>query len=430
MKLSGPSWRWIVPFLATIAFYAADAAGQFTTGALGGVKVAEPVAVPPEPQKVPHSTDSTKSVADKGLSASEDKTETQEPAPVEPEPAAEEDLVVELVRERFPGGAIKIEREVTQDAAGNYRLHGMWRHYDVQGRLILDGRFANNQKEGTWRRYYRGDETPLLATVPYKEFTAPFLSVATFHAGAMHGKWTITDAKQRMVHELEFCDGERHGKATWYYPNGAIMLQTRYEHGRINGDVIEFAPDATVIAKEIYQGGRMLAPKTEFYDDAQQSKKQEVSYLHAILVVKDLDNWDAGLLATFESRGQDERHGPYAIWHPTGQLAKQGEFRYNLPVGKITAWHPNGQKHLEGMYVDGRQEGVWTWWHENGQKAITGEYHDSVAIGKWTWWSSEGKLAHQADLSPDQSLVGLTSDPQSEAREAKTQRLEPMTPLR
>jgi antitoxin component YwqK of YwqJK toxin-antitoxin module len=337
----------------------------------------------------------------------------------EPSAVPEADVVVELIKERYPGGAIKVEREMTQDASGNYHMHGAWRHFDEQGRLIVDGKYVQNQKDGLWRRFYHGDESPLLMTAPYKDFTAPFISSATFHNGAMHGKWTITDSKQRKVHELEFCDGERHGKATWYYPNGAIMLQARYEHGRANGDIIQFAPDSSIIAKESYQSGRKLAPKVEFYDQAQQVKRQEVTYLHAMLVVKTPDNWETATLASFESRGQDERHGPFMTWHSNGQIAKQGEFRYNQPVGKINYWFANGQKQTEGTYLDGRQEGVWTWWHENGQKAITGEYRDAQPVGKWSWWTAAGKIAQRADLSHDRPVVGANSEATSEVREAK-----------
>ena len=177
------------------------------------------------------------------------------------------------------------------------------------------------------------------------------------------------------------------------------MLQTQYEHGRVNGDVMKFAADTTLVAQENYQAGRKLAPKVEFHDTGRTIKKLETTFLHGPLVVKTPDSFDACTLAAFETRGIDERHGPFTAWHKNGQLSKQGEFRYNLPVGKIDSWFENGQRQMEGLYVDGRQEGVWTWWHGNGQKAIAGEYHDGNAVGKWTWWQPTGKVAQRADMS-------------------------------
>jgi antitoxin component YwqK of YwqJK toxin-antitoxin module len=438
MKINFRSTYRALAILAALAIGNGVSVSQLPAGELGGVKVAEQPAPTPGDQGQTAPSDPAKTADEKPSSTEPKPLIPAETAPTTSptdgtrgpqelsEPAS--DLVVELVKERYPSGSIKIEREMVQDAGGNYRLHGQWRHYDQQGRLVLDGRFATGQKEGLWRRFYEGDEAELLDTAPYKEFTPPFISSATFHAGVMHGKWTITDSKQRIVHELEFCDGERHGKAAWYYPNGVVMLQARYEHGRINGDVVELATDGSVAATEIFQSGRKLAPKTEYFDDAEQVKKQEITYLHAMLVVKDGDNWDNGTLATFETRGQDEKHGTYSIFYSNGQLAKQGEFRYNLPVGKVLWWYSSGQKQMEGTYVDGRQEGVWTWWHENGQRAITGEYHDSTAVGSWSWWTQTGKLSYKTDLSQDRRVVGAKAE--AETREAKRQSLEPGLPRR
>ncbi len=395
---------------------------------LSGVQVAEAVpARPGEPEPTPAAAPGT-NVAAKISDAPAAPAGDQSAAPSElaPQPAGGEPLV-EVIKERYPSGAVKIEREMIQDAEGNYLMHGAWRQYDEQGRLIIDGRLARNRKEGLWRRFYRGDETPLLSAAPYKDFTAPFISTATFHADALEGIWTITDARQRKAHELQFTGGHRDGQAIWYYPSGAVMLQTQYELGSVTGEVVKYAPDSTTIAREQFQNGRKLGPKVEYHEGGQ-IKKQEVGYLHAMLVVKTPDSWEQGKLATFETRGHDERHGPFIVWHPNGQIARQGEFRYDLPVGKVAYWFSNGQKQLEGQYVDGRQQGLWTWWHENGQKAITGQYEGAKPIGQWSWWTASGKLAQKADLTPQTALVEQPRDSLLDLREA--QLVEPRLPRR
>lgn len=426
MKMTMRGWRWTLPAVAALAWTAGDALAQQP---LSAVELAQPIAA--EPLPVPPAEEATDEADSTAKSGEESAREVPDAAdagmPTEGEEAAapeENGAVVELIKERYPGGAVKVEREVTQDGEGSYVLQGAWRQFDEQGRLIVDGRYDGNQKVGLWRKFFRGSEAPLLATAPYKDFSPPFISQAHFHGGQIHGKWTITDSKQRKVHDIEFCDGQRHGKALWYYPNGALMLQAQYEHGRVNGDVMKFAPDTSLIAQENYQAGRKLAPKVEFHDAERAVKKLETTFLHGPLAVKTPDNWDACTLAVFESRGTDERHGPYTSWHKNGLPSKQGEFRYNLPVGKVTQWFDNGQKQMEGMYVDGRQEGVWTWWHANGQKAITGEYHDATPIGKWSWWQADGKLTHQGDMSSrPRSAPSPTPEAETETREAKVRQL-------
>lgn len=398
MRTSFGSWRWTLPALTVWASLWLTSAAQESQGL---VQIAEPIAVS----------------AAEPTPASQETSSVLSPAP-EPAPARADEAGVETITERYPGGTIKIEREMIQDARGNYLLHGAWRHYDEQGRLVLDGRFERDQRVGPWRRFYRGDETKLLAAAPYKEFAAPFTSTATFQAGRLHGTWTIADSQQRKVHEIEHVAGERHGPATWYYPCGSVLMIANYEHGIPSGDVTKFGLDASVLARDNYQNGRKLGLKTEYHDPARQHKKHEFTYLHAALAVKTPDNWDTGALATFESRGQDERHGPYSVWHANGQLARQGEYRHDLPVGKVAAWYASGQKQLEGQYADGQQEGPWTWWHENGQKSAAGEFRGGVAIGSWSWWNNAGKIAQQSQLS------GLTGETQprealSEVREAR-----------
>jgi antitoxin component YwqK of YwqJK toxin-antitoxin module len=145
--------------------------------------------------------------------------------------------------------------------------------------------------------------------------------------------------------------------------------------------------------------------------------------------VKSPDNWDTCTLAVFEARGQDEKHGPFTAWHKNGQLARQGEFRYDLPVGKFLYWYPNGQKQMEGTYIDGRQDGPWIWWHENGLKSIAGEYENATPVGVWQWWQASGKLAQKADLS-ERSQVGPVPEPEEEPRQGKVKLAEPVVEVR
>ena len=45
------------------------------------------------------------------------------------------------------GGAVKVERQVVQDAAGNYVNHGLWSQFDEKGRLVARGEVLVG---GTW----------------------------------------------------------------------------------------------------------------------------------------------------------------------------------------------------------------------------------------------------------------------------------------
>jgi antitoxin component YwqK of YwqJK toxin-antitoxin module len=370
-------------------------------------------------------------VSDEGA-ASIDAGEVPEqlPAPDDEGEASPLDAApVEIVKERYENGVVRIEREVTQDAAGNYIPHGLWRQYDPTGRLIAEGRYVESRKEGIWRRLYRGDDAALFATQPYRTFTPPFVSQATFKNGRLSGKWIITDAKERKVHELTFQEGERNGPSVWYYPSGQVLQTGEYVGGRAHGDFVQYGESGDSVSRESYQEGRKLAPRIDYYDGAQLVKKTEAMILHAPLVMKSADDWESATLAVFESRGQDEKHGGYTAWHKTGQIARQGEFRYDLPVGKFLYWYANGQKQLDGDYVDGRQHGDWTWWHENGLKSISGSYENGQPVGTWSWWQASGKLAQRADLS-EKGIAGPQPEVEPETRQAKVRLAEPVAEMR
>ena len=365
-----------------------EAASPTSAEPLQAVELAPPLAAPP-------TTSSRLSKVRITDEATDTESATKEPAASTEVKAT--DVVTELVKERYPSGGIKLEREVAQDRDGNFVPHGVFRMFDERGALVCEGANEQGQPVGVWKRYYTASQAPLFATAPYKDFQGPYTSQATFIDGQIDGKWTIVDAKSRKISEIEFVAGQRHGKAAWFYPNGTLLSQATYDRGRVHGDVMKWGPDASLLGKEAYTHGRKLAPKVEYYDA--EHKRSEIFYLHAPMVVKTPDNFHAATLATFEQRGADEKFGAFRVWHANGQLARQGEFRYNLPVGKASWFYANGQKQMEGSYVDGKQEGTWTWWHQNGIKQIAGDYRDGVAVGKWQWWKEDGKIAQKSNLS-------------------------------
>ena len=116
---------------------------------------------------------------------------------------------VEVIRERHPNTAVKVERHVTQDAEGNYYNHGLWTEWDEKGRLVGSGEYRYGKRHGRWLRWYGPNEAPMLQGALYKDFQAPFVAEATFEDGVLNGTWKVFDSKNRKVSEWEFDHGER-----------------------------------------------------------------------------------------------------------------------------------------------------------------------------------------------------------------------------
>lgn len=312
---------------------------------------------------------------------------------------------VETIKERYPNGKVKVEREVAQDDEGNYHNHGMWKTWDDRGNLVAQGEYDHGSRTGIWIRWYRDvKETPVLGQRPYSSFTGPFISQASFDAGQLDGAWTVFDSKKNKICQFEFSHGKRHGMSTWWHTNGHKLREIEFRDGEIHGQVIEWNPEGTLLVKESYKDGRKLAPRVvSKHPDG--SKKAEGVFLSAREVEQTPDDWWTFRLRTVAKQGKEERHGLWTTWYSNGQPQLEGNYANDLQDGQFTWWHANGQKALEGHFAAGKQTGAWTWWYPTGQKSIRGEYSTGAPTGRWTWWKENGKVNQSADLSQSEGVV-------------------------
>ncbi len=327
------------------------------------------------------------------------KTSLDEAKGTKDSPALAASSERETVRERYPNRNVKIERQVTLDAEGNYVNHGTWTMWDEKGRLLGSGEYVQGKRQGQWVRNFEAGEAEVLGGPLSKLFKAPFVSTGTFVDDQLSGAWSVVDAEGRQVFEWNYQDNHRDGKCAWLYPNGEVWRQVEYLQGEPHGEFTEWAPDGELIAKERFDHGRREVVQVEWY--APGVKKTEALYSIARERVEVELDWWAGVhrIKVTGREGKDLRNGPYITWHRNGQMAMQGKYVDDQPDGKFHFWHPNGQKAIEGEYVGGLQTGRWTWWHENGVRQIQGAFERGAQEGQWSWWSPEGKLAESAIYS-------------------------------
>lgn len=351
-------------------------------------------------------------------SYSEDLGVEDQPTEATPQPRSE------LIRERYPSRAVKIERQVVQDANDNFLNHGKWKMWDPSGNLTAEGHYRNGERHGTWLRWFRGTEAKIFATVPFKQFRGPYVSQAEFKDGKLQGQWTIFDSKQRKISEWGYADGERHGKWIWWLASGRKLREIDYEQGDVNGQIREWSQEGKLVVSDAYQKGRKLARKATDHKGGKQ-KKTEGMYLHAKTVPDGPDDWWNGKLAPFVRQGKDERHGAWSTWYASGQLKDRGQFDHDVEIGTFTWWHINGQKATVGKFEQGERTGEWTWWHETGQKSIQGEYAAGGPSGRWIWWQEDGKVAQRADYNGKGRVVDRPKLPAIRSQTPQQSQLRP-----
>jgi antitoxin component YwqK of YwqJK toxin-antitoxin module len=303
---------------------------------------------------------------------------------------------VELVRERYPDGKIKVERQVTLNADGNYVNHGAWKQYSTMGDVLAEGQYHFGQRAGLWTRWIGRNDAALIGEQPFRQFKAPFMSQANFANDKVDGEWLVVDANERKVMAITLKAGERHGTSTIWLPNGKVSWQMTYDYSAPSGDLYEVNAKTGELAKTAtFDQGRKVYTKTDYYTSRNRQIKSEVTYLSAPTITKSRDNYWTLKLAQFSTEGEDMRHGPVKTWFPNGQQEMEGSYTNDKKTGTFKFWHENGQLQSMGEYRDNNAEGTWVWWHDNGQKSAVGKYEHGTLIGEWRWWDEQGKLTKQ-----------------------------------
>ena len=310
---------------------------------------------------------------------------------------------VEQITERYPDGNVRIERQVTQDAEGNYVNHGIFTEYDPKGHIFRSGEYCNGKLNGRWAQNFDAGQQGLFSDQFEKQYQGPFVSEATFSEGKLHGAWIVRSANGRKIIQWQFDNGVRQGKSTWWYSNGLVRRDVNYKNGQPDGDLVEYNPDGKVRARFSFIEGRLIVPVVEWSGPRQ--KSYEGHYLLGTVTSTTVYDWWNDIIHSEPIQGQPAKlkHGPWTAWYPNGQIKVRGSYEMDVPTGTFTWWYENGQKQAEGQYAQGQKNGKWLTWHMNGQKESDGTYVAGVLSAKWTRWSTDGKVAEVVDYSLDGS---------------------------
>lgn len=304
-----------------------------------------------------------------------------------------EALEPELITERYPNRAVKLQRQVVQDEDRNYVNHGTWTMMDEQGEVIAQGEYRQGKRHGHWMRVlskFGGAE---------RQFKPPFVSQAEFLDDQLHGTWTVIDAEQRVVGSWQFSHNELDGVCATWYPNGQQQREMTFVKGVPDGTALAWKPDGQLWSKEFYREGKQLIPSVTWHD--QEQKKSEGWLVRSNVKVKvQLDWWEGVLeIKRDDSRGEEVKTGEWTEWYANGNLRTRGMYDEGVPVGQHTWWHENGQRQEVGEYKSGLAEGLWTRWYASGQKQEEGQYLAGVKSGAWTTWGTDGQIADVRQMS-------------------------------
>lgn len=311
----------------------------------------------------------------------------------------ENDGDTEIVRERYPSLALKIERHVTLDADRNYVNHGPWVMFDEKGGVIGRGQFDMGRHTGNWTRWYKPDEGKMFADPLFAEFQRPFRAEFQLRDGRLHGVWTVYDARDRMACQWEFKDGQRHGRSTWWYPDGQMRREATFDNGQLDNELIELNAKQQIVSKIVYVAGHELAKEMTWYGPGK--KKAEGWQLRPRKIERAQYKWWDGevVLNAAPQTAPALRHGEWMYWHPNGERLARGKYELGKQTGRWVWWYPTGQAMARGEFNDGLADARWIWWHDNGHRQCIGSFALGKQVGLWSSWRDDGRLTVVHDFS-------------------------------
>ncbi len=317
---------------------------------------------------------------------------------------------IEVINQRYPDGQVQVKRHVMLTIEGNYVNHGVWQLYNRRGQVLAEGNFDQGQMQGGWQRWHSTDDGGMFTSASFREFTAPFLSQASFSDGELSGKWKITDQFRRTIVEMNYRDGVRQGTFVWFRPNNTKLREMTFENGVPHGSLREWDAQNTMTRDDLFIHGKKVVREVTNWRPNQ--PKTEDYYLEAMLEPDEQDDWWNARFATYRVAGDRIRHGLSSAWYENGQPKMRVNYRHGLQDGRYYFWHPNGQKRISGVYESGLKQGRWIWWHENGIKAIEVAFSDDIPIGEIKRWNSDGTV----EAEPIDALESLPGDYLEELR--------------
>ncbi|MFK5856805.1 MAG: toxin-antitoxin system YwqK family antitoxin [Bacteroidota bacterium] len=140
--------------------------------------------------------------------------------------------------------------------------------YYENGKLMAEGKFVNQKKDGIWKYYVNQDTNALV-------------SMETYVNGIIDGESiTYYPNSGKPAEIVMFKDGKKNGKLLKYFPDGILMTESHYKNGMPNGNFIHYHMDGKVQIEGVYLNGLQIG-EWKYFDengklvDEEEFKKQE-----------------------------------------------------------------------------------------------------------------------------------------------------------
>ena len=313
---------------------------------------------------------------------------------------------VELVRERYLDGKVRIERQVTLNNDGNYVNHGAWKMYTPAGDVIAEGQYNFGERNGMWTRWNGRKDSPLLNEFPLQGFQSP-VHVASDVRQRQDGRRLGHHRRQRSQGDADHRsrNGQRNGTATTYLPNGKVLSQTTYQNGTPVGDLLEVNKKTGELARTgTYEEGRKVVTKTNYFPG---SKKEAVGdHVPGREDDRDRPPMISGPSSwpSTAPKAATCGHGSSRTWYANGKPEMDGFYEYGKKsrhVHLLARERPGGLRPASTKATSPKARGFGG--TRTARSRPSASTPNGNLIGEWRWWDEAGKLTKQQTYNGTES---------------------------
>lgn len=249
---------------------------------------------------------------------------------------------------------------------------GDHKEYDFYGNLNAEGKFVNNELDGSVKTYYSNGNIKsdrlyskgLFQGVYVDYYENGKVEDSTYYEnGYQDGVSKSFNEEGIKTGDMFYVDGQLHRERKFYgEEKGALQLIRYYEYGKLLGysyldtsgeeiPMIEL-PNATGKVISYFQNG---------------SKGREMTYKNGL------------------------NQGNYKTYYENGQLESDYDYIDNEINGVSSEYYSNGKLKSETNYFNGYLQGNWKMFYENGNIKEQGNYNNDQLEGERHYFNEKGK---------------------------------------
>lgn len=137
--------------------------------------------------------------------------------------------------------------------------HGVYKEYFRDGRVEIEGEYANGKQNGTWKKYNKDN-------IMYQ--------LKSYKNGKKHGKFESYSFDGTLKETKTYKDGGQEGEHKTYFNTGKLESITNYENGKKNGEYILYDKSGEVIEQGQY--------KNDLREGTWKHKYQKHEYINGV----------------------------------------------------------------------------------------------------------------------------------------------------